>query len=333
MKIRLLGILLCSLCITFNLHAQSADSTPNEKKPEETAGKPKDDVKTEGQKKPEDDTKKLEDDKKKAEDDKKKAEDEKKKPEEPKSPHTFAANVSLVSDYRFRGISQTMRQPAIQGGFDYSHKNGLYLGTWASNVDGTCNFYNNTSMEWDFYGGYKAKLLPCLYPDLKYTVGVICYYYPGGETFSKESVRYNTVEYLVEFTYKWIDVKFSQTLSNYFGICNRNPPFNWDTNLPDHPNGSSRGSISIEGSFTYELCKNLSLLLYAGRQHVRHYHHLSCTHWRITLTKTFDWVNAFVTYVGTDANHDYFDVPDHTFHSRKRSLGAQGFVFGISKSL
>jgi hypothetical protein len=42
----------------------------------------------------------------------------------------------LVSDYIFRGISQTQRQPAIQGGFDYSHASGFYVGTWASNVAG-----------------------------------------------------------------------------------------------------------------------------------------------------------------------------------------------------
>ena len=39
-------------------------------------------------------------------------------------------NISLVSDYRFRGISQTFEKPAIQGGFDYAHASGIYLGNW-----------------------------------------------------------------------------------------------------------------------------------------------------------------------------------------------------------
>lgn len=61
--------------------------------------------------------------------------------------HTFTANVTLASDYVFRGISQSQRQPAIQGGFDYSHISGLYAGTWASNV-AWVNTKENNSMEW-----------------------------------------------------------------------------------------------------------------------------------------------------------------------------------------
>jgi uncharacterized protein (TIGR02001 family) len=50
------------------------------------------------------------------------------------SPHKLSANVGLYSNYVFRGISQTGGDPAIQGGLDYTHSSGFYLGTWASNV-------------------------------------------------------------------------------------------------------------------------------------------------------------------------------------------------------
>ncbi|HBD38686.1 MAG TPA: hypothetical protein DC084_34445, partial [Cupriavidus sp.] len=53
---------------------------------------------------------------------------------EPASPHTITANVSLVSDYRYRGLSQTNRRPAIQGGFDYAHESGFYIGNWNSSI-------------------------------------------------------------------------------------------------------------------------------------------------------------------------------------------------------
>ncbi|MBS0329933.1 MAG: hypothetical protein JSR30_08780, partial [Proteobacteria bacterium] len=46
--------------------------------------------------------------------------------DEPASPHTLSANVSLTSNYVFRGISQTGGEPAIQGGLDYSHSSGFY---------------------------------------------------------------------------------------------------------------------------------------------------------------------------------------------------------------
>lgn len=265
-----------------------------------------------------------------------------KREEKPKSPHTFTANVSIVSDYRFRGISQTMRRPAIQGGFDYSHRCGLYLGTWASNVDGTTHFYNNTSMEWDLYGGYKGKLFPCCIPDFSFNFGMIYYYYPGGQVHNPEHTRYNTAEIYLELLYRCLSIKYWQTITNYYGINSDDTPFNWNENLADSPNGSSRGSIYIEASATFVLIRKicfrcfqggkLSLLLHAGHQTVRHYGHLSYTDWRATLTQEFDWFNLFVTYVGTNARHAYFDVPDNAFHPKRRHLGAQGAVVGIIKT-
>lgn len=57
-------------------------------------------------------------------------------PAPPPPPYTLTANVSLVSDYTFRGLTQMWHQPAIQGGFDFVHSSGFYAGTWASNVSG-----------------------------------------------------------------------------------------------------------------------------------------------------------------------------------------------------
>src|SRR2546428_12277993 len=56
-------------------------------------------------------------------------------PAEPASPHTLSSNIGFFSDYVFRGISYTRERGAVQGGFDYSHSSGIYLGVWASNVN------------------------------------------------------------------------------------------------------------------------------------------------------------------------------------------------------
>src|SRR5690349_701525 len=61
-------------------------------------------------------------------------------PAEAKSPHTFTGNMTIISDYRFRGISQTFGKPAIQGGIDYSHASGFYLGNWNSNVSDSAGY-------------------------------------------------------------------------------------------------------------------------------------------------------------------------------------------------
>src|SRR3954471_5124535 len=69
-------------------------------------------------------------------------------------PPPVTGNMTLVTDYRFRGISQTLGRPAIQGGFDYAHESGVYLGNWNSNVSSAAG-YPGGNLEMDFYGGYK----------------------------------------------------------------------------------------------------------------------------------------------------------------------------------
>jgi uncharacterized protein (TIGR02001 family) len=71
------------------------------------------------------------------------------------SPHTLTANIGLYSSYRFRGIDQTFGKPALQGGFDYAHSSGFYLGNWNSNVNSGAG-YPSGNLEMDFYGGWKG---------------------------------------------------------------------------------------------------------------------------------------------------------------------------------
>src|SRR5215510_14737543 len=79
-------------------------------------------------------------------------------PAEPKPSYTLTGNMTFTTDYRFRGISQTFGAgffnvgPALQGGIDWAHESGFYLGNWNSNVSGN-TFPNGSSIEMDFYGG------------------------------------------------------------------------------------------------------------------------------------------------------------------------------------
>ncbi len=84
--------------------------------------------------------------------------------------HEISGNVALTTDYRFRGISQTNRDPAIQGGLDYAHESGLYIGTWASNVS-----FTEGGTEIDAYAGWGTDLNENLALDL----GVLYYAYPS----------------------------------------------------------------------------------------------------------------------------------------------------------
>jgi len=94
--------------------------------------------------------------------------------DEPTSPITVSGSVALVSDYRFRGVSQSDEEMAIQGGITVSHESGAYAGTWASNLAGW-GMFGGSNMELDLFGGYKADL-----GGATLDVGVTWYMYPGG---------------------------------------------------------------------------------------------------------------------------------------------------------
>jgi len=83
---------------------------------------------------------------------------------------SFEANVALVSDYRFRGVSLSDETIAVQGGFDLGFESGFYVGTWASSIEPV----GNSELELDLYAGYGWEA-----GALTFDVGVLGYFYPG----------------------------------------------------------------------------------------------------------------------------------------------------------
>src|SRR6185369_9235391 len=133
----------------------------------------------------------------------------------PAPEHTITGNVGLFSEYRFRGISQTFGKPAIQGGFDYSHASGIYLGNWNSNVNSGAGFPAG-NIEMDFYGGWKKS-----WDDWGLDVGFIYYYYPGTDanaasgttllnpkTGAIHNGRIDNKEIYVGGSWKWLSAKY-----------------------------------------------------------------------------------------------------------------------------
>ncbi len=131
----------------------------------------------------------------------------------PVSPHTVSGNIGFFSEYIFRGISQTAGKPALQGGFDYGHASGFYVGTWASNISWLRDFgtYTRSSLEWDFYGGYKWTFAN----DFALDVGTLYYYFPGRK--NAGTVSADTWELYAALTWKFLGAKFSYSLDDYFG--------------------------------------------------------------------------------------------------------------------
>ncbi|MBM7408160.1 MULTISPECIES: TorF family putative porin [Sphingomonas] len=88
---------------------------------------------------------------------------------------TVSGSAAIASDYRFRGVSQTDQELAVQGGITVGHDSGLYVGLWGSNLAGWGTF-GGANMELDLIGGYKAQLSDSATLD----VGLTWYLYPGG---------------------------------------------------------------------------------------------------------------------------------------------------------
>ena len=87
------------------------------------------------------------------------------------APITISYNLAIVSDYRFRGLSLTNRDPAVQGGVDVASSSGFFAGAWASNIAD----YGGSKVEIDVYGGYGGEVA-----GLSYSAGAYAYLYPGG---------------------------------------------------------------------------------------------------------------------------------------------------------
>jgi uncharacterized protein (TIGR02001 family) len=152
----------------------------------------------------------------------------------------LTANVSLTSNYVFRGISQTGGDPAIQGGFDYTHSSGLYIGTWASNVGWIEDYqgYKSGNMEIDVYGGYRGSFAS----DFSYDLGAIQYTYPGTRN---GAVNADTTELYASLGWKWFTAKYSYYVSNQvFGFDKADGSDYWDlsASLPIAETGLTAGA-------------------------------------------------------------------------------------------
>ncbi|OYY57927.1 MAG: hypothetical protein B7Y50_14355 [Hydrogenophilales bacterium 28-61-11] len=137
--------------------------------------------------------------------------------EEAASPHTLSANVGMYSNYVFRGISQTGGDPALQGGLDYTHSSGFYLGTWGSNVGWIEDYqeYNSGNVEIDVYGGFRGGIGET---GLTFDVGAIRYMYPGDN--GGPYVDADTTEIYGAMGWKWFTAKYSYYLSSgVFGFA------------------------------------------------------------------------------------------------------------------
>lgn len=208
------------------------------------------------------------------------------------SPHSFTGNVSLTSDYVFRGVSQTQNGPAIQGGFDYSHKSGFYVGTWASNVAwvNEGGYKDDSSMEIDLYGGFRGSMGP-----VGYDLGLITYYYPGDDIAGVKSP--DTTEVYVGASWEFLSLKYSHVVSSNF--------IGWY----DYANSkSSRNSKYLELNATHDLGGGWGVLGHVGHQWVNNISDANYTDWKLGVTKDIGFGVVTLAYSDTNADEAFYTI-------------------------
>lgn len=218
---------------------------------------------------------------------------------------SLSFNVGVVSDYRFRSVSQTSFKPAVQAGVDYAHASGAYVGAWASNVNWIKDYVGATdgSAEVDVYFGYKGSITK----DLGYDVGFITYQYPGN-TADKVLVNANTNELYVGLTYSVVTLKVNQSTGDFIA------------------NPNSKGSRYWDLSANIDLGSGFTLTPHVGRQTIPN--QISdagdYTDYALTLTKDFGkGVTGSVTAYGTNTEDRFYKVPGYD------NLGKSGMSVGV----
>jgi len=211
--------------------------------------------------------------------------------------HSFTGNVAVTSDYYFRGVSQTNGKPALQGGFDYEHSSGFYVGNWNSNVSAT-DFFPGASLEMDLYGGYKFEVAP----DFNLDVGVLRYYYPGVTT----TPSANTTEAYIAASYKWFSAKYSRTLTNLFAY------------------EDSKGSEYLDLGASFEIAEKTNLNLHVGHQKVKNTSDDNYTDYLVGVERDFGFATLGLAVVGNDIDDKYMG-------SNKKIAGTKA-ILTLSKS-
>ena len=223
----------------------------------------------------------------------------------PKPDNEFTYNLGATSDYRYRGISQSNLKPALQGGADYTNNpTGFYAGTWLSTIKWITDVGGSGNIEWDLYAGKRGDIAT----DFSYDVGVLSYVYPGNKLSQVGGVNADTTEIYGQLTYKLANVKYSQSVTNLFGISN------------------SKNSSYVDVWTSIPLTDALNLGLHGGYQMVKNDAALSYADWKVGLSQDFFAISWTLGVVGTNATKSMYMTPDGKF------TGKTSLVLSASKT-
>jgi len=231
----------------------------------------------------------------------------------PEPDYTLSYNIGATTDYRYRGISQTAKGPALQGGIDFAHKSGFYVGTWAS----TIKWIKDSSvapgpslkgpLELDLYGGYKGSINDTL----GFDVGGLYYWYVDNNYKNLTTANANTFEVYGALTAGAFTGKLSVSTTDLFGTAN------------------SDGSTYLDLSYAFDLGSGYTLTPHIGSQRIKGFG--SYIDYSLTAAKDFDGLVVSAAVIGTNWK-DHFGFPYTLPGSGGKDLGKAGLVLAIKKN-
>jgi uncharacterized protein (TIGR02001 family) len=247
----------------------------------------------------------------------------------PEPEFTLTGNAGLFSDYRFRGFTQTGYKPAFQGGFDFAHKSGFYLGNWNSNVES--GLYNGASLEMDFYGGYKTT-----FGDFGFDIGYLYYFYPNSGADNSipgatgPTTKISNGEIYVGGTWGPLSAKWFYSTTKFFALGK--PPTSGDADTKGSWYLDLTGSLPIgETGFTavahygYQYIKNADKLF---KQKIVFEDSDNIGDWKVGVTYDLSGWLLGASVVGTTRT-DFFKTAESTFTD---GSGKTRVVLNVSKT-
>jgi len=215
--------------------------------------------------------------------------------EEVKPASEISFNAAVVSDYRYRGISQTRLKPALQGGADWvSSSNGLYAGIWASTIKWTKDAGGDGSTEWDIYAGKRGEIAQ----GVSYDVGVLGYIYPSNSL----NPSANTLEVYGQIGSGPFTLKYSHSTTNLFGFAD------------------SKHSGYLDGTFSQDVGQGYILSVHAGHQQVKHNSKASYSDWKVGVGKDLGVATITLAWIGTNADRNAYASPVNAKFTGRNAL-------------
>lgn len=220
--------------------------------------------------------------------------------EEAKPDNEVSFNIGVASEYRYRAISQSRLDPALQGGADYvNNPSGFYAGTWLSSIKWTKDAGGSGDVEWDLYAGKKGEIVK----DVSYDVGVLSYIYPSnGLNKVPGFVDANTTEIYGQVGYGPVYAKYSHSVTNLFGFVN------------------SKNSGYIDLGANIELPEAYTLNLHVGRQIIKNNSASSYSDWKIGVSKEFFGITFSLAALGTNADKNLYVTPAGKFTGKTTAV-------------